>query len=292
MLELPADEPTGTLRLADWLELSAIISPDHNTSRGDLESVLRRSSFAELHDGSAIEEKIIEVFDELDQRSKATLEAYPFELSYRGVLQLKSDNWQNFPAYIFCLCLSYFGTDHNEPRRLFEQVSCLAAKSYLQGSVVGFGFPRTELPSSFSDAVTEICRLMGEGETYRDQPSLNRKDDTLDLVAWKDFSDKRPSKLLMFGQCASGLDWEGKLSELQPRTFCDNWMQETLVSPEPLKSFFIPHRVERSKWKFVARKSGVFFDRCRVAFWAHREEADYHPHIEWINELFTQIASS
>lgn len=292
MLELPANDPTGTLRLADWLELSAIISPDYNTSRGDLESVLRRYSFAELHDSVAIEEKIIEVFDELDQRSKAALEAYPFELSYRGVLQLKSDNWQNFPVYIFCLCLSYFGTDHNEPRKLFEQVSCLAAKSYLQGSAVGFGFPRTELPSSFPEAVTEICNLIGEGGAYNNQPSLNRKDAKLDLVAWKDFSDKSPSKLLMFGQCASGWDWEGKLEELQPRTFWDNWIQYPHVSPEPVRSFFIPHRVERNKWELVARSSGVLFDRCRVAFWAHQEEADYNPHFEWINELFTQIVSS
>lgn len=291
MLELPVDEPTDTLRLADWLELSAILSPDHNTSRGDLESVLRRYSFAELYNSVAIEEKIIGVFDELDQRLNASLEAYPYELSNRGVLQLKSDNWQNFPAYIFCLCLSYFGTDHNEPRKLFEHVSCLAAKSYLQGSAVGFGFPRTELPSSFPEAVTEICKLIGEGETYRDQPSLKSKDDTLDLVAWKDFSDRWPSKLLMCGQCASGWNWEGKLGELQPRAFWDNWIQDPHVSLEPLRSFFIPHRVDRSKWKFVARKSGVLFDRCRVAFWAHQEEADYNPHLEWINELFVQIAS-
>ena len=283
MLELP-DSPTDTLRLADWLEIYALLSPDGNSSRGDLESALRVAALYEIDDDEDIELKCLEVFDELEQRLKASGEAYPFDLDY-SVLQVKS-SWEDFPAYIFCLCLSYFGwtARKNEainPRKLFEKLSCLAAKRFLQGNAVDFGPPREKLPTPFPEAITVICRLIGEGEGYKDQPSLNRKDDKLDLIAWKEFADKLPSKMLMFGQCASGWNWEDKLTELQPEAFCGNWMQEVPVSPL-IRSFFVPHRLERLKWKWATRQAGIFFDRCRIAFWAHQEKADYDSHITWV----------
>ncbi len=108
MLDLPFDDLTNPLRLADWLELHALRSSDRNSSQGDLESVLRTVSIFELDDDEQIERKTLEVFLELEQRVKAAAEAYPFDLDYPGVLQLKSDNWREFPVYIFCLCLSYY----------------------------------------------------------------------------------------------------------------------------------------------------------------------------------------
>jgi hypothetical protein len=289
MLELP-DDPVNPLKLADWLEIYAILAPDRNSSRGDLERVLHRAALFELDDDEAIERMILDAFEEVEQRDRAASVAYPFDLNYRGILQLKS-SWEDFPVYIFCLCLSYFPLrETNKAPKLFEKVSCLAAKSYLQGHSVGFGWPRTELSSSFPDAITELCNLMGEGAGYRQQSPLDRKDDTLDLVAWKDFTDKRSSKVLMFGQCAAGQHWEGKLGELQADTFCKQWMQFTPIHP-PIRSFFIPHRVDRGEWDFLARKAGILFDRCRIAFWAHHEKVDYSNYVEWIRDLLAQVVS-
>ena len=64
MLELP-DDPTNPLKLADWLELTAMLSGDGNASRGDLERVLRRASLYETSDDYLIERKALEVFYEL-----------------------------------------------------------------------------------------------------------------------------------------------------------------------------------------------------------------------------------
>jgi hypothetical protein len=290
VLELP-DSPTDSLKLADWLELYALISPDSNSSQGDLESTLRRAGLFDPDDDNAIERKALEVFHELEQRVKAAGEAYPFALAF-PVLQLKAE-WEGFPAYTFCLCLSYFGWTHRNndlinPRKLFEQLSCLAAQKFLQGNVVGFGAPRSELPSAFPAAVTAMCQRIGEGGGYREQPSLGRQDDTLDLVAWKDFTDKWPSKVLMFGQCASGWNWEDKLAELQPETFCSQWMQQVPVSPL-VRSFFIPHRIEWPRWEFITRKAGILFDRCRIAFWAHGASTDYGSHLAWVRDSLAQI---
>jgi len=289
MLGLPADDPTDALRLADWLEVLAILSKDRNSSQGDLERAFRRAALAEYSDDDSVERKLLEVFNELEERASAAGPAYPFDVIY-GVLQLRS-TWEDFPAYVFCLFLSYFNLkETSHAPKLFERVSCLAAKGYLSGKVVGFGWPRSDLPSSFADAVTELCNRIGEGGGFREQPELDRKDDKLDLVAWADFSDKRPSKLILFGQCAAGRNWEGKLGELQPDAFYRQWMQIPPLSP-PIKSFFVPHRIHQNRWRYVANNAGIVFERCRIAFWAHQQEADYDPVINWISETLNSITA-
>jgi len=278
MLELPTNDPTNPIKLADWLEIISILSPDCDASRGNLESALRIASFDGIIDSDDIERKVLDVFNELEQRESAAAHAYPFNIE-SGVLRLKSA-WTNYPAYVFCLFLSYFGLSETRiAPKLFESISCQAAKRYINGYAVGFGFPRTQLPSSFSNAVTQLCKLIGEGGQFLDQPSLGSKDDTLDLVAWVEFIDKLPSKILMFGQCAAGDNWGDKLADLQPSVFWDQWMA---------KSFFIPHRVETDKWNFICRKAGIVFERCRLAYWAHEGELNFSQHIKWVQQKIVQ----
>lgn len=292
MLDLPYDDLTDLLRLADWLELYALLSPDRNSSRGDLDSALRTASHSELDDDVEIEQKILEVFGEFEQRAEAAKEAYPFDIDYRGILTLRADGWKASPVYVFCLCLSYYPLQETRVGpKLFEQVSCLAARSYLRGEAVGFGSPRTSLPPSFASAVIELCTLIGEGGGYQEQPSLDCKDDTLDLVAWKDFVDRRPSKVLMFGQCGAGRGWPDKLGQLQPSAFWRQWMRVGSVSPEPIRSFFTPYRVSQRRWEHYARQAGVLFDRCRIAYWAYREETDHSSVIEWTEDFLGRVGA-
>ena len=93
-------------------------------------------------------------------------------------------------------------------------------------------------------------------------------DRALDVVAWRDFNDQSPGKLLLFGQCASGNDWDkaGKLAELNPQEFFEEFMMSVPASPF-VKAYFIPHRVERRYWTYYTRHSGMIFDRCRIASW-------------------------
>ncbi len=270
MLPLPKS-PIDTIRLADWVELSALLSPDLSTSSGDLRAALRTAALFERGGDEAIESKALEVFRELEQRALAADTAYPFS-SEGGVLTAQA-NWQDFTSYLFCLCLSYFGWKNKIgaktfPRRLFEDLACDAAKNYLRGHAVRFASPRKDLPSSFKEAVTVLCtKNIEEGEGFREQPSLRSQDDTVDVVAWSDFPDHLPGKLLMFGACASGANWENKINELQPGVFCNQWMIEPPASPL-VKAFFIPHRIDKSLWMKYSRRSGIIFDRCRIAFWA------------------------
>ena len=278
-LALPS-EAANILKLADWLEIYALISADGNSSRGDLEKALRTSSVFESKGREAVEEVCIQVFLELELRATAAGAAYPF-LVGAGVLTSKT-NRNDYIGYIFCLFLSYFrwSTDRNHeipinPWLLFEELSCIAATAFIDGEGVSFGTSRgnsAAAKAAFKKAIKDLCKKIGEGKDFKEQPVLNRQDDKVDLIVWRDFSDRKTSKLVMFGQCAAGDNWITKVAELQPGSFWRQWMVEARVSPH-LRSFYIPHRVAIERWDFYARKADILFDRCRVAFWAYRNNS-------------------
>jgi hypothetical protein len=278
-LPLPSDV-TNALSLADWLELYAQLSADGNSSKGDLESALKTASVLEAKGSDALEALCLEVFSELEQRVVAAGEAYPFLIA--GSVLSSKPKQEEFAAYLFCLYLSYFrwSTKRNSeikvnPWLLFEELSCVAAVEYLNGEGVLFGTSRGNTKAAqkgFKAAVSNLCRQMGEGKDFKAQPDLSRKDDGVDLVAWKRFTDKRPSMLVMFGQCAAGHDWAEKLTRLKPSAFWGQWTVDSAVSPH-LSSFYVPHRIVEAKWEYSGRYAGILFDRCRVAYWAFRNNA-------------------
>ena len=253
MLSLPKKNPTDTIQLADWLEIYALISGDKNSSRGDLESALRAASLFEPEGDEAIQQKLLEVFQELEDRTKSADHAYPFHLE-GGVLSAK-ECWEEYPAYVFCLCLSYFGVKQSKaskafPRRWFEHISRDALMYYLGGEGLRFGSPRLkdEIPTSFERAIDFVCTKMKEGGSYRGGGLPDRKDDAVDIIAWKHFPDQLAGKLIIFGNCATEKDWEGsKKTELVPAAFCSDWMTD-MPKCEIVKSLFIPHRVERKRF--------------------------------------------
>src|SRR5262245_5141213 len=147
---------------------------------------------------------------------------------------------------------------------MFEHVSRIAAQNYLGGRATRFGFPRVaaEIPTKFGQAVTVFCRLLGEVRYNGNKPG-RAKDDELDVVAWKHFRDQRAGKIILWGQCAAGWDWETKLA-FDPETFRKRWTLGDFASPL-LKSIFIPHVVEASRWDFFCAAARILFDRCRIA---------------------------
>lgn len=301
MIPLPA-RPTDPLKLADWLEIYALVAPDGNSSRGDLESALRTASLLEGEE--AIERKCLEVFTELEDRQKAADTAYPFNVD--GSI-LRSTNWQDYPAYVFCLCLSYFGCKEKKgskafPRRWFEHLARDAAQCYIGGKALRFGSPRlrSELPTNFKAAIERICKQLNEGTAYKAGGLPDRRDDAVDIIAWKHFPDKLPGKLILFGNCATEKDWEGsKKTELMPGPFCSDWM----VDPprcEIIRSLFIPHRVETQRFLSHLKRAGIIFDRCRISYWSRQVGSisqqkndkrffDYGPLEDWAGKQLQNV---
>lgn len=268
------DTLDDSVELADWLELRALASDDLDASAGDLKSLLN------IEGTGGVEDLLAQTFDEIDCRRTAASQAYPFQTTGTSIQQYQSLS-PGMKVYIFCLILSYHGwaakkgAKHN-PWLLFEELSALAAASYVGGAATVFGTAsRAESNGSFSARVDCLAKALREGGGYKSFPGVSVQDGKLDIVAWKESPDRRPSQFILFGQCAAGANWKSKLSELQPREgFWDNWMQDAPVSPL-IRSFFVPHSIgEPNQWAQNARRGGIFFDRCRVAHHVEMNHAD------------------
>jgi hypothetical protein len=196
---------------------------------------------------------------------------YPFELEADCIALAKDTR---ISVYTFLLLLSQYGASAGpkpaQGAKLFEEVCAKAAEEYIGGAKVTvksrvFGFPRRVLPARFEEALQKLCDELQEGTGPRDRPtSSDQKDAKLDIVVWRDFDDDRPGKLIAFGQCATGKNWNEKLTDLQPRQWCELWMQDLPAVP-PIRMFFVPRRVSMREWLSSSIYGGILFDRCRIA---------------------------
>jgi hypothetical protein len=274
---------------ADWLELEALLAADRNSSIQDLASALRRTgSGEEVEDerpedppsadrgGETLEPLMEAAFAEVEDRAKACGGAYPFQLENSAI---QGNRGTRNALYVFLLLLSNFGKDAGPKginvAQLFEEISEVAIKNCLGGErnevrTYQFGFPRRLKPSGFEAAVDDLCLDLGEGSRSRARPTTkDQKDAALDLIAWRPFPDGRTSKVMAWGQCATGDDWREKLTQLQPSAWASSWMAD-MPTVLPLRAFFMPHRERAERWDVTARGSGVLFDRCRIASLAAR----------------------
>jgi len=283
----------GAETLADWLELKALASSERLGSIQDLARQIARSGSVEAifeqdasddeDDASFVDvggEKGMAVaedaFAEIEERLRACvsigrISTYPFSVSQGHIRPVGGAEGS---LYAFLLMLSRFGAGRAvkglNATQLFEDLAATSLQTYLGGedryarSVV-FGFPRRVLPTGFRRAVDNLCTKLGEGGGARSVPrSRDQKDASLDVVAWCEFADGREGKLIAFGQCATGGNWQGKLTELLPGNFCKLWLRETL-KVDPVRAFFVPFRIERLLWEEACVKGGLLFDRCRIA---------------------------
>lgn len=193
-------------------------------------------------------------------------DAYPFVLTGEGIELRDSVS----PAYVFQLLVSLGSVDSHRDGttvyKLFEELSAEAAGRYLGDSrtAVVFGSPRHDLPAGFRDAVVALVRLLREGKLREDREGLDQsKDDGLDIVAWREFPDRRASKLILFGQCAAGRRWREKASDLRPDDWCKNNLTRAFAV-NPIPAFFVPRALSEKDANYYGVNQ-VLLDRCRIS---------------------------
>ena len=276
MFPLPSESQDPS-DLADWLEMNALVGKAGQASLDDLRTALKASSSGQSLNAT-VEERTIQlegvianVSSELAERSTLAGDAYPFRLKGSSVERKNRSRGRQYSTYAFCLLLSNIPWGKRKikghfPERTFEEISCLAAERYLGGQSIRFGWPRlsSRLPRAFGKAVDKLSKWVGEGNGYDSYQATNvERDVGLDVVAWRAV-DRRSGKLLLFGACATGEDWRDKLTELQPKDFCDLYFRGN-VSPYPTKAFFTPRMVPPRLWQNYSKRAGLIFDRCRVS---------------------------
>ena len=307
------DDSAG--RHADFLELSSLRSSKASVSIYSFIRDLRLANANEVVADSEENERQDEpddqsepiaeaAFAEFDDRKRSCGTAagyYPFEVSI-NTLRLRDGADQSL--YTFLALLSWFGKDAGPDgtngEKLFEEICAKAVERYLGSphsrvkSFV-FGFPRRLQPSGFAGALDKLCQELGEGQGHRGgRPTLpNQKDGKLDIVAWRSFEDQREGKIITFGQCATGNDWEKKITELPPpHKWCAQWMMDIPVV-EPVRSFFVPHRVDQKEWSHKSRFGGILYDRCRIASLVSELGADLKAEwTAWSRHVLQEIRST
>lgn len=304
----------GRVHRADWTELYLMFTDLRSIT--DMHTIRQTAPLDEQEhvidrdDGEPLEEEILEsgaeklrddLWQELALRQEVLREYYPFELTAAGAgwrlrrraggtIRQRRARW----VYKAALVMSAFrygfitagsgNADHWEALKkdipdLLQAVAVFAAANLLD-EVYWFGWPRPD-HTAFPTAIKNLRNRLGLG-VLRDPPTTTTpqaKDATVDLIAWRRFSDQMYGALILYGQVASGKRWaekstlhhiKGKFFEhftdrpselFLTSTFIPFVAHERVIFAGPAH----PHKLRTDKARELDRDHGVVVDRLRLA---------------------------
>lgn len=299
MLAIP-DRAAHVTKLADWVELTTVRSPDGLIGFSTLASAYALSEEEQPHDigeedadGEAL---LIAVQHEIESRRTCIGPDYPFWVDAKGeYIQVSPAPTLAGAIYLFCLFLSHAydrtiipeamapGVD-NAARDLFQACATVAAAGYVEGIAISFGWPRPE-GTRFLEALHRVWELFGDGKPVDEpRPAAPEevKDDGIDIIAWRPSPDALPGTLYLLGQAASGADWVDKSVVSDSERFHKYWFQRQPATPHQ-NAMFIPFCLEPKgqnqevnaaqevlvdHMQRLMHKHGIIFYRYRVACYA------------------------
>ncbi len=282
------DRPPATKRRtyvqADFVELSCLVHPDRLLSKSELHRKIVED--ADIDDHNDYEEisadvatshdiqnlRIDEWFRHLGYREAVLGKAYPFELCEdEAVLKVKSSLCEHNRLYIYLLLASSLAYVGNSASHVitdsFEALSAIALSKYLGERAVvrifGKG-TRTEYRGNKLSKLTDLANDIGENvKAPVDEFDPNDTgDEGLDIVAWFPTTDRNPGRLLLFGQCSCGDDWESK----QGSSSYDKWRGLLTFSVAPTNALFVPYFFRNSAGSWYRQRqlhNSLMFDRLR-----------------------------
>ncbi|WP_141234907.1 hypothetical protein [Flectobacillus sp. BAB-3569] len=242
------NNPTSVSSIASWLEL--IVSfYEESLSKATLSSYIEESS------GDEPEPSLLDnVWSSLTYRQHLYGQNSPFSVESREIVRSIENG--EIPFYLMFLLLEREGnnTDVNNTAKLFEQLSCIAVKNYMNGEAIIHGFPKQ---LSYQDLASKI------GVRYNFAPAPNFKDRGVDIIGWKPFLDERGSHIVGLFQCAAGSNWKSKLTDV-PLHAWKNYL--SFCDSIPFKGFITPHLIESDNEQFfeTSLAGGVIMDRPRL----------------------------
>lgn len=258
----PALSPTAA-EVADWVEYVAL-SRSTSFKRGDLKSAVHLEG---LSAPDVIEE---EVWDLLGRRSELLGSQWPLR-AVGSRIRRRSPAPVSLPLYRF-LCLLGFASSEDKERRLFEVLVSVLVRQITSGPSLHLGAPASSgMDPSFRRRVERYVEDSGILKyEVKVAPLPDDKDLGLDVATWFPFADRRGVSLHYVVQCATGSDWEGKLSDLN----LDVWSDHLHWGVTPVRVFAVPFLLllPEAKWVRLARRGGLILDRLRLTELARRAE--------------------
>lgn len=239
--------------ISDWAELNVIY---YNTtlSKAKLVSLLEDNGYEDDVDyqGDEIFDSIIQ---ELEKRKSLYGNTPPYTIANSIISPLI--NWSDYPEYLLCLIFSYNGAAKaNGGTSLFEQVSNVALKSYLNGEAITVGFPNAgNLPAQLDSIATILNEDRGDKN-----PPIHSKDRGVDVIGWNSFGDIRRGQVIILMQCAAGRNWN-----LKKQIILDVWSQYINWNfYTTIPSMAITEILPIKKWSDAVETYGIVFDRARL----------------------------
>lgn len=250
MIEIQA--PDSVEEVADWAEL-IVACENRGFSKSEVARHIEGSKGDEAEEGF-----ISSVWMELENRQKSYKEP-PFEAESSIITPLIE--WKKIPEYMACLLFSVFGGagELSKSAKIFEQITAYALKEQFECETEIFGWPpENGVSGDIRERIRNLAKRLNE--RVIETPHSYKKDDTLDVVAWKPFYDKRNSQLVILTQCAIGKNWETKTRSLR----MEAWKHYIHWGCNPVPGFSVPKIIPDSKWIDTARDAGMLFDRIRI----------------------------
>ncbi len=264
------------VELADFWEIEAI-KQKRPISIVDIARILSPESDEISHDGIESEDDVIDerleyVLSEFFRRKKAcTGIRYPFQLKTSSIVFNSEDDNDAFRLiYLFLLFCTRFNMSNNKEQggidgtEIFESLCSIVAENYFgknsKSVVLG-----TSVTGNFEHKVQNLINQLKEGTEFRNRniTTPKKNDGGVDVVVWKEFADKRESKLIGFGQCKTGTSWHDNIKLLNPDEFCKRWfLDQPILSPVPIAFIADTLNFEND---FPGIQSGfLFFSRFRI----------------------------
>ena len=259
----------STSLLADEAELAALADPSLSCSLEHIKSALNQASVVE--DGvegsqfaadEAIDIQAAGAAEEFERRSTAIGDGYPF--TFDGTVLTASRAWaEEAVAYVFLLLMSADGLPgRRHGPRFFEELVTAALGRYLVGESLRFGFPHREpVPSHPDKAVNYLAHQINQPRIHTRKIRWREKDMGVDAVAWKLFSDRKRSKIVLLANCSTGANWKSKLGELS----IDKWRRMIDFGSDPVRVFAVPWTPDPEDWAEITDYGHIVLDRTRAA---------------------------
>lgn len=279
MIEIP--NPQSYMSIADWIELHIAITCDAIT-KAEISSLIEQITGQE-----PAEDLLSDLWNELSDRH-GRYQNPSYVVEDRCVRS--SRDMREAYEYISCLILSLFGCppELKDGSKLFERISGMAIKEYLQGESFVFGWPvldGTEI--AIAERVKQVSTLLSE--KFVQSPAARYKDRGLDVIAWKPFIKGRSSQCVILAQCASGKDWRQKTNDLP----IASWEQYIHWACNPTTAFFVPSIIPDYLWHDVSNEAGILFDRIRILNLLHtgiQDEQLRSDLKDWVTDKLSEVS--
>ncbi len=246
MIEVPS-VLKDTDRLSDWIELY-VLSEKRPISKSKIISILE-DNFVE-----ADEDKVDSAMTELTRRLDLYGKVKPYDIS-GSIINPKFD-WKKYPGHTLCLYYSTYGAaSPDKGTKLFEQLTKACIEKELKCKSILFGFPSTV---SFKSQLDTFAAQIRE---HRDEdPGPDDKDRGVDIIARKEFDDRRSNVFLLFIQCAAGKHWSDK----KPVAITSYRRFFSFNYDIAIPSLSITQIISISEWRNATDDYGLIFDRARL----------------------------